>query len=595
MGLRISGSFFLSLLALSVVPCAVAAPTLRLVSSTVGPATIAVGSNGPTQLVEAYNGGNGTLTLSSVSSSVPWASATIGNPGPCTTIFTVSTCIPINVALNTSSLPAGMQTGILTVNAPASVVDAPQTITVTVNMGGGVPSSISVYVAPGGTVNVPTPTNSNLHYATSTQDGHNWLSVGINGSGSFKFVYPWYVQISPTSANTTGTYNGTVTYTQSSFAADNKAIPVTMNVTTQPIAQAPSQVNVTLAAGAPPQTQVSAIPVTVTNAGMGTLTVSGATATTSTCGTWLTAVSYSGGAVLSMDPTGQTAGTTCSGTLTFTTNAVNTLPAIPVTMQVVAKGSPQINFQGVLDNATFVPGAAVDPGDILVVKGSQFSFAGATSGGYTAGPAPPLATDIGGAQVLVNGTPAPMFYSLYGQLAFQLPATTPTGTAVVQVQRDDGAVSNLASVQVAPLAPRLLLIGVGNFGAIQNAVDGSYPLPTGSISGLNTHAANRGDTIVVYAIGLGPTNPAVTAGQPAPSAEPLARLTQQITVAFANPNNVILAPVDATPLFAGQSPGYAGLYQINVTIPPNAPTGVINLFISYPDDSVSNTVQIAVQ
>lgn len=557
---------------------------------------VGAGTNGPSQLVEAYNAGDGTLTLTSVTSSASWASATVGKAGACTTIFTVSSCIPITIALNTSSLTAGMQTAILTVNAPPTVADAPQTITVTVNVGSAVPSSINVYVAPGGTVNVPTPTNSALRYTTSTQDGHNWLSVGLTGSGSFKFVYPWFVSISPTSANTPGTYNGTVTYSQSTLAGDNKAIPVTMNVTTQPIAQAPSPVNITLAAGAPPQTLVSAIPVTIANSGLGTLTVTGVTATTSTCGNWLTAAKTASGAVLSADPTGQNAGTTCNGTLTFTTNAVNTLAPIPVTMQVVAKGSPQINYQGVLDNATFIPGAAVDPGDILVVKGSQFSFAGPTAGGYTAGPPPPLATDIGGAQVLVNGTPAPMFYSLYGQLAFQLPTTISPGTALIQVQRDDGAVSNLASVQVVPLAPKLLLIGVGNFGAIQNATDGSFPLPTGAIPGLNTHPAQAGDTLTIYAIGLGPTSPPVTAGQPAPSTEPLARLTQPITVAFASTNGNILEPITASPLFAGQSPGYAGLYQINVTIPQGVPTdsGVVNILITYPDNTVSNTVQIAI-
>jgi len=580
---------------LSLAPVLNAAPTLRLVSSAVGPASIAVGSNGPTQLVEAYNAGDGTLTLSQVTSSVPWASATVGAAGPCTTIFTVSTCIPINVALNTASLKAGMQTGILMVTAPASVVDAPQTITVTVNMGGAVPSSISVYVAPGGTVDVPTPTNSDLRWRATTQDGNNWLSMAISGSGSFKFVYPWSVQVQPASANTPGTYNGTVTLSNSSFAADNKAIAVTMNVTTQPIAQAPSQVNVTLAAGAPPQTQYSAIPVTVTNSGMGALTVTGATAATSSCGSsWLAVAPTASGASLSVDPTGMSSGTSCNATLTITTNAVNTLPAIPITLQVVAKGAPTVNYQGVLNNATFVPGEAVCPGDIVVVKGSQFSFGGATTGGYTAGQAPPLATDVGSAQVLVNGTAAPMFYSFYGQLAFQMPVDAPTGTAVIQVKRDDGAVSNLVSVPVAAMAPRLLLIGVGNYGAIQNATDNSYPLPAGAFPGLTTHAAHPGDVLVIYAIGLGPTSPAVGTGQPAPSAEPLARLSSPVTVAFASQAGDILAPADATPSFVGQSPGYAGLFQVNVTVPSNAPTGVINLFLSYPDNSVSNTVQIAV-
>ena len=601
MGLNVFRFLATSFVALILTPFANAAPMLRLVSTTVGPASIAVGSNGPTQTVEAYNAGNGTLSLTaSFPSSVSWATATVGASRACTTTYLAATCIPISVAFNTSALPTGTQTAILTVNGASGTVDAPQTITVTVAMGGSMPSSIGVYVPPNGSASVYTPTNSDLRWSAATKDGNNWLSMAaISSGGSFKFVYPWYVQIAAQPANTAGAYTGTLTVSGSSFAGDNKTIPVTMNVTTQPIVSGPSAVNVTLAQGAPPLAPpYTAVGVTLANLGQGTLSVTGVTPTIASCGSsWLTVAQTSTGANLTIDPTGLAIGT-CSASLAFTTNAVNTLAAIPVTLTVEAKGPPSINYQGVLDNATFVPGDTVSQGDIVVVKGDQLSFAGSTTGGYTAGPAPPLATTVGGASILVNGEAAPLFYSLYNQLAFQMPVDTAVGTATVQVTRDDGTSSNLASVTVAAKAPKILILS-GSYGAVVNATDSTsttlaFPFPVGAIPGLTSRPATAGDTLVIYAIGLGATSPAVGTGQPAPSTAPLATLVSTPSVAFSS-GAVLVNPVTAVPSFYGLTPTYAGLYQLNVTVPTGCPTGTVYMFLVFPDGTVSNTVQIAVQ
>src|SRR5438309_2379524 len=120
---------------------------LRLASTTVGPVSVAVGSNGAAQTVEAYNAGDGSLNLSATSS-VAWITPTVQSPRGCTTLgLSGKTCNPIALALNTSSLPAGTTTGIVTVNDP-NAADAPQTITVTVAVGSSIPNSLNVYVAP---------------------------------------------------------------------------------------------------------------------------------------------------------------------------------------------------------------------------------------------------------------------------------------------------------------------------------------------------------------------------------------------------------------------------------------------------------------
>jgi uncharacterized protein (TIGR03437 family) len=47
-------------------------------------------------------------------------------------------------------------------------------------------------------------------------------------------------------------------------------------------------------------------------------------------------------------------------------------------------------------------------------------------------------------------------------------------------------------------------------------------------------------------------------------------------------------------VFGGLSPGFAGLYQLNVTIPDNTPTGNVSVSVSFAD-AVSNSVLVAIQ
>lgn len=551
-----------------------AAPRLRLVSSTVGPVAIAQGSNGAAQTVEIYNDADGSLSPK-LSSSASWIGTLVGAPRACST--RPGNCIPITISLNTSALPAGTTTGIVTVaDNDANVVDAPQTITVTAAIGGAVPGSVDVYVAPGSSRDITFSTNSQLGGVAKTNDGAQWLSLAVDGTGTFRFLFPYRIHLAPTSNMQLGTFSGTVTTGGSSFAADNKTIAVTMRVTSQPIAQASTdKVQVRLAQGAPPLSTAVAL----NNLGQGTLTVSSAL---SGGGSWLTATSYPGGAALTLDA-GTLAPGTYIGSVVIASNAANGNITVPVEFTVVAKGAPSIKYQGVVDNGTFGGGDTVARGDVMVVLGDQLSFSP-----LTVGPAPPLATSVGGASVTVNGKPAPMYYSSYGQLAFQMPYEISNGTVVVQAQRD-GLSSNPVSVVVADRAPRLLLIGVGTYGAIQNQ-DLSIPMPVGSFPGVNTHPAKAGDALTIYAIGLGPTNPQVISGQPAPATAPFTPITSTATVNFGGG----IGGTVVMPLYAGLTPTFAGLYQINVVVPQGLAKGVVNLTLGF-SDSVSNSVQIYIQ
>jgi uncharacterized protein (TIGR03437 family) len=112
-------------------------------------------------------------------------------------------------------------------------------------------------------------------------------------------------------------------------------------------------------------------------------------------------------------------------------------------------------------------------------------------------------------------------------------------------------------------------------------LDGSVVLQDARTPGqppmTNTEAL-PGETLVMYAYGLGAVSSAVPAGIASPNAP--AVLTAQIYLRYdyrpnASPSIAILDPSLSTvvqPLFAGLTPGQVGLYQINFTIPP-APSG----------------------
>jgi uncharacterized protein (TIGR03437 family) len=83
--------------------------------------------------------------------------------------------------------------------------------------------------------------------------------------------------------------------------------------------------------------------------------------------------------------------------------------------------------------------------------------------------------------------------------------------------------------------------------------------------------AMAGEELVAYATGLGQTNPALTTGQPPAGSSP-AVTTFGIdfnyrTNALATQPGAVGATT-ASPLFAGATKGYIGLYQINFIVPP---------------------------
>jgi minor extracellular serine protease Vpr len=114
--------------------------------------------------------------------------------------------------------------------------------------------------------------------------------------------------------------------------------------------------------------------------------------------------------------------------------------------------------------------------------------------------------------------------------------------------------------------------------ALQNFAPAFFEVAAGAVAALDANyktisAANpavRGQPIAIYANGLGPVNNTPPSGDPATSASSTTTSTPVVTIGG------ISAPVS----FCGLAPGFAGLYQMNVTVPANISAGTQPIIVS---------------
>ena len=588
-----------------------ATPQLRLSTSTVGPLNIAVGANGTTQTVSTSNIGDGNLTLSATAN-VPWITATIVG-------------VNVQIALNTSTLAQGIATGIVTVTATGAI-DSPQTIAVTVQMGGGVPPALNLYVPPGGSTSTTFVASNQLNASAINPPGGLTLAILAEGGGSFATTASYQVTATaPASITPETSYSGKINVVASGFQPDVKTVPVTVNVTAQPIGvlvQPSIQFSVGQSAAAVSKW------IQLGNAGASAVSITGATvSTTAAAGAaWLTTslngpclVAGVGACVVATgNPTGLAPGA-YTATIAIASNAKNGPFNVPVEMDVVATGAPASFYQGVVDNAIYQLGATIAPGELVAVRGEQF-----TLGAPVSAQSLPLGTTLGGATVYVNGNAAPTYYvasshveNQGGQITFQVPYGTPAGQATIRVDRSDSGTvqtGNTISVQVANSAPRLLQFALNSSGAsitatavtstdnivTENPVgteyaiatfpDGvTFPVPT--TTGLTSRPATAGDTLVFYGLGFGQTSPPATEGVAISGTTTIANCVMVFeTVVLPGAPNIT-----STPAYCGLTPGSVGLYQVNVTVPPGTPKGsAVPVYLTI-GTTISNFVAIAVQ
>ena len=196
------------------------------------------------------------------------------------------------------------------------------------------------------------------------------------------------------------------------------------------------------------------------------------------------------------------------------------------------------------DSASFGPG--LSPGGLFTIFGAGFSA---------------------NSTVTLAGKPVQLVATFPFQINALIPVGTPAGKATLQVTGALGTASK--EVTISALSPGIFLLGSNVQGAIVNLPDATINSPD--------FPAQRGQFISIYSTGLGSTV--------------LRNGLQQTTANVSVVVNTVTIPSS----FAGLTPGFVGLYQVNAQLPANLPPTLNGTLSLQQGGQTSNTVALAVQ
>ncbi len=232
--------------------------------------------------------------------------------------------------------------------------------------------------------------------------------------------------------------------------------------------------------------------------------------------------------------------------------------------------SPTFAKENIVSAASFASGIFA-PGEIVSLFGVGLGSDWAAASGT-------LPTTLAKSTINVSGVTAaaPLFYASPSQVNFQIPYEA-SGAAKLTFKRGDDNKTTVVDLVVGEAHPGLFSTDSSGTGpAAATRADSSF---------LNSgNPAARGEVVVLYATGLGRVNPGATTGKGSDGA---ASVVNQVKV------NIGGRVID--PDYAGLTPGYVGLYQVNFRIPADlVATGDVALKITEAGVD-SNTVTIAVR
>ena len=225
---------------------------------------------------------------------------------------------------------------------------------------------------------------------------------------------------------------------------------------------------------------------------------------------------------------------------------------IKVGLATIQRQQQPTSIGAVINNASQTVNTPLAPGMLVAVYGSQLADSATSASSL------PLPNTLANGSIQIAGRSAPLIYASNGQVNAFLPYGLAVNTSQQVLASRGGNLSSPMAVTIAAAAPGIY--SIDSTGKGQGAILG----PDGKTLADASHPVKVGEVIVIFCTGLGELDNPVAAGMPAPSA-PLSRTANTVTATIGG--------LPAQVAFAGLSPGFAGLYQVNVTIPTGVAAG----------------------
>lgn len=211
---------------------------------------------------------------------------------------------------------------------------------------------------------------------------------------------------------------------------------------------------------------------------------------------------------------------------------------------------PTVFSGGVVSSASFAALQPAAPGGYISVFGEELADSTLVMDKL------PYTTQLGSTQVLLGGRELPIKFVAGSLINAIVPYDVPPNSTQQLVVVRNGALSQPRPVVIADAQPAIFTQAISGRGAgvivaVREGVDAFLVTPQ--------RPTKFGDVILIYAAGLGKVTPPVPAGAPAP----FDRVSPTD-----NPVTVTIGGIDSKVEFAGLAPGFPGVYQLNVRIPP---------------------------
>ena len=202
---------------------------------------------------------------------------------------------------------------------------------------------------------------------------------------------------------------------------------------------------------------------------------------------------------------------------------------------------------------------------------------------YAAAPNQPLPTKLGGVSVTIGGKPAALFFVAASQINLAVPSGLPEGINNIVVTNVDNS-TRTGTVKIVTSEPGIFSAksdGKGNAAALTTKDGVSFATvfnPDGSEKPTDAGTRQQPNYLVLFGTGIRTT--------PATNPTDANGVAEAIIVTIQG----VIVPV----LYAGPAPGFVGLDQINVTLPPElSGFGTVNVNLSTPSRG-ANTVTIRI-